>query len=666
MLDGGAEGEVEQPVGMVPGIPPHQIEGIAVDAGSRDELAHRRRLALGGADHGQQQPGVPGIEHPSQHHREPPFVLSLPAEAHQRGQFLGQFGGNAGGIVERNRVPLVLDPVVGLAQTLLAAAGQRESWNVHHRLIAEVDVVHARIPIHGEAVLPGTHHRRDPSVAVGETPERHPHQLPLIDRSDRVGGDEADAAVDGVGHQAVAMEEPLLVAAEGEVVEGRRPVPPHDVPGPELGGASGGQPTVHHRAGHQEQDSSGQGYPQHQQRRVQDALQPRRQVDGLDPDQPFGRRPKSLPPGDGIVDSVGADVIENLDRRGGKGADSDDPHHQRHDGRPQRRPVGARLELVPVDHEHHQDDQRQYRLLDVATGQQVEDQGDRQQHHRHLPGQALSSQDAPAEGDEGQTGEGNQGPSGDGRPKREELEQHVEPATEGGSDGVEDVDQPGEQDGDRGDAPHPAGPAMGLSEIGGGRPGVSLRIGRHHRRMKGADGMIGAEQPLEEAGGPKVGLGQQQADVEVGTGLELDPAQSLAVEEDRGQAQPPGVLLDDLGGGSHVGVEPHPQIGELGLKGGSGDETGEPDADQPAPVLAGGVVGDRLRGDRLERAASEDRPDPTAQESEHHDEHDEHHRGEEPGHLGLVDPVGPVGRPQGPSGNAGTHMLEHPGADGQP
>ena len=178
--------------------------------------------------------------------------------------------------------------------------------------------------------------------------------------------------------------------------------------------------------------------------------------------------------------------------------------------------------------------------------------------------------------------------------------------------------------------------------------------------------MFGAEHPLEDARGPEIGFGQQEADVEIGAGLQLDPAESLPVEEDRWQAQPPRMLLDDFGGGPDVGVEPDAEIGELGLEGGGGDQAGIAEPDQSATLLTGRVVGHRLRGHRLEGATPECRPHSAAQQSEDHDEHDQHDHREEGGDLGLIGPVGVACRPQRPPRDARAHVLEYPGADRQP
>ena len=79
--------------------------------------------------------------------------------------------------------------------------------------------------------------------------------------------------------------------------------------------------------------------------------------------------------------------------------------------------------------------------------------------------------------------------------------------------------------------------------------------------------------------------------MQLGTRLELDPADPLAVQEHRRQSEPPAVFGHHLGGRSDVGVEPRPQIGELGLERGRGDQSGVSLGDQPPGVVPGVVVG---------------------------------------------------------------------------
>ena len=85
---------------------------------------------------------------------------------------------------------------------------------------------------------------------------------------------------------------------------------------------------------------------------------------------------------------------------------------------------------------------------------------------------------------------------------------------------------------------------------GAGRPRLADRVGGDQRRVEGAAAPAAGDEPLEPAGGGELVVGQEQADVELGTGLDLDPAHPLAVQEDRRQSQPAPVLGHHLGGGA--------------------------------------------------------------------------------------------------------------------
>ena len=133
---------------------------------------------------------------------------------------------------------------------------------------------------------------------------------------------------------------------------------------------------------------------------------------------------------------------------------------------------------------------------------------------------------------------------------------------------------------------------------GGGR-GPAATTRPSGRRPPARDGGSPALRPRVTSRSSTLGeaqlvAGQQHPDVELGPGLELDPADPLVVEEDRGQAEPPPVLLHHLGGGPHVGVEADPEVGELRLEGGRGDQAGVAPADQPPAGVPGGVVGPGL------------------------------------------------------------------------
>ena len=339
---------------MVAGVPSHQVQGVAVDAPGRHELAHGRGPAVGAAHHGEEQVGVTGVEDPSEHHGEAALVLALPAEAHQGGELGGERRVEVARIVERGRVAVLRDAVVGLAESFHRPTGQGEGLHPHHGLVPEVDVVHPRVAVDRQPVLAGAHDRRHPAVAVGEPSERPPHLLALVPGTDRVRRDEAHPPVDGVGHQAVPVEEPLLVRPQGEVVERGDAVAPHDVPGPVLGGPPRGQSPVDHRAGQEEQGQGHDGQADGQQRRGEEAVGHVGEPHRPDADQALGHRPQGRPPRDVRV-VMAADVDEQLDGGRGDQGDPDQADGEGHQGRAERGPVRRGLEVPPVDHQEDQD-----------------------------------------------------------------------------------------------------------------------------------------------------------------------------------------------------------------------------------------------------------------------------------------------------------------------
>ncbi len=103
--------------------------------------------AVGPGHHAQDQALVAGVEDPAEHHGEAPLELAPPALGHEPGELRGGVAVEAGRVVERGRVAVLGDAVVGLAQPLHVPAGQRELLDVDHRLVADVDVVHAGGPV---------------------------------------------------------------------------------------------------------------------------------------------------------------------------------------------------------------------------------------------------------------------------------------------------------------------------------------------------------------------------------------------------------------------------------------------------------------------------------------------------------------------------------------
>ena len=72
----------------------------------------------------------------------------------------------------------------------------------------------------------------------------------------------------------------------------------------------------------------------------------------------------------------------------------------------------------------------------------------------------------------------------------------------------------------------------------------------------------------------QVGLGQQQADVQLGPGLDLEGGLLAVVQEGRREAEAAAVLVDDLGGGAGAGEEARIEVGQLGHQGPADDDAG--------------------------------------------------------------------------------------------
>ncbi len=180
-------------------------------------------------------------------------------------------GLQVGRVQEANRVAVAGDPVDRLAEPLHLPALEREGPWVDHGLVADVDEAHPRRLVGRQPLLARAHDAEAPAVAVDVAPERIPDVPALGEGADRVRGDEAHAAEDRVGDQRVAMEEPLLVVAQGEVVERAGAVAADDVTRAELSGAPAHRGTarresaVHDRPGEQVQGHHDETEPDGQQ-----------------------------------------------------------------------------------------------------------------------------------------------------------------------------------------------------------------------------------------------------------------------------------------------------------------------------------------------------------------------------------------------------------------
>src|SRR5205085_9705820 len=136
--------------------------------------------------------------------------------------------------------------VDGLAQAFGPSSFEAEAPAVDDGLVADIEVVQAGAAVDGEPRFPGAEDGDVPGVAVGELTEGGPCLVALGGRADGVRGDEAHAPEQGVGDDAFAPEEVVLVVAEGEVGQGVAPVAGHDGAcprqvGPETGAAGDGR-----------------------------------------------------------------------------------------------------------------------------------------------------------------------------------------------------------------------------------------------------------------------------------------------------------------------------------------------------------------------------------------------------------------------------------------
>ena len=208
-----------------------------------------------------------------------------------------ELGVDAGRVVEGDRVAVVRDPVDRLAQALARTTLERECPDVDDTLVADVPLVHAGPAVDAEPLLTGPEHCHRPAAVVREMAEGGPELVTFLRLADRVGGDEADAAVDRVGDEAVAFEEGLLVAPEREVVERPGAEAADDV-GSAFGGVGAtaravpvddGPEREHERERRQTETDGEQG-------RVQERVHSRIERHGPDADEPPGGGPPGFGP----------------------------------------------------------------------------------------------------------------------------------------------------------------------------------------------------------------------------------------------------------------------------------------------------------------------------------------------------------------------------------
>ena len=190
---------------------------------------------------------------------------------------------------------------------------------------------------------------------------------------------------------------------------------------------------------------------------------------------------------------------QELDGDGGEQGDADDAEPEGHHRRPERGPVGGGLEVAPVG---DQQERSTAKATNDSSKSAPATRCKTMVRTRAPPPPAtpvVAREDPPSQGHECQSGDGENGAGRLAGPEREELEHHVQPAAQWRGERVEQVDDPRHQDGRRGPATYPPGPAVGLVEVGGRWPRLAHRVGSHQRRVQAPDTASPGHHPLERA-----------------------------------------------------------------------------------------------------------------------------------------------------------------------
>ena len=263
-----------------------------------------------------------------------------------------------------------------------------------------------------------------------------------------------------------------------------------------------------------------------------------------------------------------------------------------------------------------------------------------EQRHGDEPGAALAPQHAARQHDHADAGDGRQRAGGLDDGDGQVLRNEVQVLAQRSGDRGEQVDGAGHEQRDGGqaaDAPHPD---VVRRHLGGGRPGRAARpAGRQLGVDVGPLGSaldhgVGGDQPLAHGGQRQVGLGQQQADVQLRPGLDLERRLLSMVQERGRQPEAAPVLVHDLGGGAGAGEEARIEVGQLGHQRTAGDDARDPRLDggpggveRVLAVHQELLVGDgagprRAAGPRRGQAPAPERPPNAAGREGDHDGQD--------------------------------------------
>ena len=246
------------------------------------------------------------------------------------------------------------------------------------------------------------------------------------------------------------------------------------------------------------------------------------------------------------------DVAGELHRQGGADGGREAAHRQGQEGRAHRALFGLGPEALPLHDQQGEHAGADQQGDDVGGVDDVEDQRGHQQPHGHQPRAALTLEHAARQHDHADARDRHQRPGGLGHLNGHVLGDEVDVVVHRRRHGGEEIDQPGDEQGgggDPADAPHP-------DPVGGHlrrrRPGGATGPAGHQFGMKVGgvgsplDHGVMGQQPFAHGGQRQVDLGVHQADVQIRPGLHLDHRLLAVVQEGRGQAEPPPVLVHHL------------------------------------------------------------------------------------------------------------------------
>ena len=235
-------------------------------------------------------------------------------------------------------------------------------------------------------------------------------------------------------------------------------------------------------------------------------------------------------------------------------------------------------------------------------------------------------------------------------------------AAQRGGDRGQEVDGAGQEQqhgGEPSDAPHPD--VVGR-HLGRGRPRGAARPARSEFGMdvsrfgSALHHGVSRDQPFAHGGHREIGLGEEQAHVQLRPRFDLERGLLAVVQERRREPQATPVFVDDLGGGTRAGEEADVEVGELGHEGPADDDAGGTGLDGGArrvervlPVQFQLVVcdGPSPRGvpgpGRRKALAAERPPDAARRDGDHEGEDGEQDQGDHDGDGEAGGPGGAVG-----------------------